>query len=177
MAENPYFVWILSLVNFGIICMAGLFTYESIREQERRASKIGAALLCFHLLLGLVILSWPASRIPLAWFFGIALAIQGLFLIPWKRGSRSLKGAAGYLAGDGSQFEPMDERATMFARNRSLLPDTPQYEEYYRMHPEHKEYDERRRAKGGPLGRPGIIDSCYKPNVSMLVSSFELPNM
>ncbi|HIC84730.1 MAG TPA: reductive dehalogenase [Desulfobacterales bacterium] len=70
----------------------------------------------------------------------------------------------------------MDERDIMFARNRSILPGTPQYERYYRTHPEHKDYDDRRRAKGGPLGKPGLIDSCYRPNISMLISSFELPN-
>jgi len=65
----------------------------------------------------------------------------------------------------------------MFARNRCLIPGTEQYNRYYEMHPEHKEYDDRRRASGGPLGKPGSIDASYRPNVSMLISSFELPNM
>ena len=42
MTHNITFVWILSLVNLGIIFMAGLFTYESFREEEPRAPKIGA---------------------------------------------------------------------------------------------------------------------------------------
>ena len=71
----------------------------------------------------------------------------------------------------------MDERDTMFARNRSLRPGSPEYERYYSAHPEHRAYDERRRKRGGPLGKPGSIDGAYRPNVAMLVSSFELPNM
>ncbi len=170
-------LWILSLINLGIMGMAGLFMYESIREQELRASKIGGAAVAFHLLLGVLIFVFPPIGIPLAWFFCIALAGLVIFFIPYSRKARSLEGAAGYLTGDGSDFRPMDERDIMFARNRILKPGTEQFERYYAMHPEHKEYDDRRRARGGPLGKPGSIDGAYRPNVSMLVSSFELPNM
>lgn len=160
-----------------MILVAALFAYASVREQEPRAPKIGAAAAGFHLLLGVLILIWPPIRIPVAWVFGIGLSGLALFLIPLKKRSRSVKGASGYLSGDGSDFHPMDERDTMFARNRCLIPGTAQYEQYYEMHPEHKEYDDRRRARGGPLGRPGSIDDSYEANVSMLASSFELPNM
>jgi cytochrome b561 len=83
MISAPYVIWILFLVNLAIICMAFLFTYESIREQEPRAPKWGAALLDFHILLGILILSWPAARLPIAWFLGIGMAVQTLFLIPF----------------------------------------------------------------------------------------------
>jgi len=174
---DTVWVWTLSLVNLGTLGVAGLFTYESIREQEHRAPKIGAAAIAFHLLLGVLILVWPPARVPVAWFFGIGLAALAVFLIPWKREAPSLKGAAGYLAGDGSDFRSTDERDIMFARNRCLIPGTEPYLRYYEMHPEHKAYDDRRRARGGPLGKPGSIDGSYRPNVAMLVSSFELPNM
>lgn len=177
MSDSGIFLVILSVVNLAIVLGIGLFVYESVREQEPRARKVGGALFGFHIVLGLLILFWPGARLPIAWFLGIVLAIQGLFLIPWTRGARSLNGAAGYLATDGSDFVKMDERDIMFARNRSILPGTPQYEQYYKIHPEHKDYDERRRARGGPLGKPGVIDSCYRPSVAMLVSSFELPNL
>jgi len=170
-------VWMLSIINGGILALATLFTYESLREQEPRAPKIGAAGVVFHLVLGAMILLWPAIRIPVAWVFGIGLTGSALFLIPYKKDSRSVKGAQGHLAGDGSDFRPMDERDILFARNRCLMPGTELYEQYYAEHPEYKEVDDRRRAKGGPLGKPGSIDGSYRPNVSMLVSSFELPNM
>jgi reductive dehalogenase len=177
MTFDTVLVWILSVINLGIVGMAGLFTYECVREQEPRAPKIGAIAIGFHLLLGALIFVWPPIRIPLAWFFAILLAALAIFFIPYKKKARSLKGAAGYLSGNPSDFRPMDERDIMFARNRCLRPGTEQYNRYYGMHPEHKEYDDRRRARGGPLGMPGSIDASYRPNVSMLISSFELPNM
>jgi reductive dehalogenase len=176
MTHNISFVWILSLVNLGIICMAGLFTYESFREEEPRAPKIGVAGTAFHVLLGLLILFWPAARVPIAWFLGIGLGLQGLFLIPWKRQGQRAKGAADFLAGDGSDFEPWDERDSIFARN-ALIPDSKQYDEYYEAHPDYQAFDDKRRSRGGPLGKPGTIDGRYRPNVSMLVSSIDFPIM
>ena len=157
--------------------LALYFTWESIREDEPRAPKIGAAGIGFHLAAGILIAAWPPVRVPLAWFFGSVLVVLTAFLIPFKRAARSLRGAAGYLGPAPSTFSPMDEREIMFARNRCLIPGSEQYRRYYEMHPEHREYDDRRRKRGGPLGRPGSIDGSYRPNVAMLVSSFELPNM
>ena len=174
MIDNLAFVWILSLVNLGIICMAGLFTYESFREEEPRAPKIGVALTAFHILLGLLILLWPAARVPIAWFLGIGLACQALFLIPWK--GDGAKSAADFIAGDGSDFKKWDERDSIFARN-ALIPDSKQYGEYYETNPDYKDFDDKRRARGGPLGKPGTIDGRYRPNVSMLVSSIDFPIM
>ncbi len=82
MNNSITFIWILSLINLGMIGMAGLFTYESICEQEPRAPKFGAAVMAFYILLGLLILTWPSSRLPIAWFLGLGLAIQTIFLIP-----------------------------------------------------------------------------------------------
>ena len=104
MISNPAFIWILSLVNLAIICMALLFTYESNREQEPRAPKWGAALTAFHILLGILILSWPAARFPIAWFLGIGVALQAVFLIPFNAKAAGPKHAADYLYGDGTEF-------------------------------------------------------------------------
>lgn len=174
-AEN-LLVWILSLINFGMIGIAGLFTYESVREQEIRASKIGWGLIALHLLLGVLILAAPTIRIFLAFLFSILLLLLIIFIIPFKKEARSLRGAAGYLANT-ADYYPMDEREIMFARNRGLKPGTEQYNHYYAKHPQHKAYDDKRRSRGGPLGKPGSIDGSYRPNVAMLVSSFELPNV
>jgi reductive dehalogenase len=173
--------WILAgllfVVNLGFLLLWALFTYESGREQEPRAPRFGWAGMGVHALLAVLILAWPPSRVPLAWLFGLLLAIGLFFLLPIPGKARSRRGAAGYLARDGTAFERMDERDSMFARNRSLRPGSPEHERYYAAHPEHLEYDEKRRARGGPLGRPGAIDGGYRPNVAMLLSSFELPNM
>lgn len=177
MASDNLLAIVLSTVNIGFLLLAVLFTYESVREQEPRAPKIGATGVAVHLLLGFLIVAWPPVRVPLAWMFGLALAVFGLFLIPLRRDARSLKGAKGYLADGGDGFTRMDERDIMFARNRCLIPGSEVYDRYYEMHPEHKAYDDARRTRGGPLGKPGSIDGSYRPNVSMLVSAFELPNM
>jgi reductive dehalogenase len=176
MISNPYFIWILSLVNLAILCMAFLFTYESFREQEPRAPKWGAALMAFHILFGVLILSWPPARLPIAWFLGIGVAVQGLFLIPYKGKAAKAKHAADYLYGDGTGFKQADERDMMFARN-TMIPGSKQYENYYQAHPGKKAYDDGRRAVGGPLGKTGSIDGRYQPNVAMLVSSIEFPMM
>jgi reductive dehalogenase len=176
MTFDSTFAWILSLVNLGILGMAGLFTYESIREQEPRAPKFGSAAVAFHICLGLLILFWPPIRVVAAWFLGIGLALQAVFLVPYKGGAHPPKSASDYLAGDGKDFEAADERDMVFSRN-TMKPGSAPYEAYYKIHPEKKAYDDVRRSRGGPLGKPGTIDGRYRPNVSMLVSSIDFPIM
>ncbi|MBW2208631.1 MAG: hypothetical protein JRG79_17125, partial [Deltaproteobacteria bacterium] len=84
MSDSPTFIWILSLINLGIIGMAGLFAYESVREEEPRAPKMAAAATAFHLLLGVLILAWPSARVPIAWLLGMGLVLQAVFLIPYQ---------------------------------------------------------------------------------------------
>jgi reductive dehalogenase len=163
---------ILFILNLIFLIGAALFTYESLREKEPRAPKVGLAGILFHLMLAGLILAVPASRPFAAVFFGVMLFVILLFLIPAKPNPRALKGAEGYLAGPVNRF---DERDIVFARNRSLPPGSEQYREYYERHPEKEAYDARRRERGGPIGRPGAIDSGYPPNVSMILSSFALP--
>ena len=102
--------WLLSLINLTALATALLFAYESRREKELKAWKIGMGAAGFHILLGLAILFLPLIRIPAAWFFGVILAFSALLLIPPRKSARSLQGAAGYLATDGSRFEQSDER-------------------------------------------------------------------
>ncbi len=169
--------WLLSLFNLGLLITALLVAGDSRRDGEGRAQKVGLAGAGFHFFLGLVIVFFPGARTLLAWCFLLVLVFAALLLIPPRKKARSLKGAEGYLSTDGSAFAPFDERDISFARNRCLIPGSEPYETYYRMHPERKTHDDQRREKGGPLGRPGSIDGGYRPNVSMLVSAFELPNM
>ena len=176
MSNSPIFVWIISLINLGFISMAALFTYESMREKEPRAPKVASAVTAFHLFLGVFILLWPASRNFIAWYLGIGLVSQAIFLIPIKGKSIHPKSASDYLYMDGSNFTPADERDTMFSRN-TMRTDLKQYEDYYREHPARKEGDDKRRKRGGPLGKPGSIDGRYRPNVAMLVSSIDFPVM
>jgi hypothetical protein len=65
--------WLLSLFNLAVLIMALLFAYESHREGEVRAQKVGLVGAGIHFLLGLAILFLPVIRGPLAWFFLIML--------------------------------------------------------------------------------------------------------
>lgn len=48
---------------------------------------------------------------------------------------------------------------------------TREYELFYQKHPELKEVDDKKREKGGSLGRPGSIDSPFeKSNVAVMAS-------
>ena len=165
---------VLSIVNGLSLAVMALFAYESIREQEPRAPKIGLVGVALHLILGALILWVPAIRGPVTVGFVLCTLAGVCFFIPGRNHSRSLKGALGYADGEAQRF---DERDTVFARNRALRPGSEEYRHYYQdLHPERKERDDKRRDKGGPLGVPGSLDRGYRPNVSMLKSTFELPH-
>jgi reductive dehalogenase len=86
----------------------------------------------------------------------------------------ALKGAKGLIVGEVGRH---DERDLVFARNRALRPGSEQYQAYYREHPEKEEFDARRRAKGGPIGIPGIIDRPHSDaNVAMTLASLNMPH-
>lgn len=162
----------LLLVNLIFLIGAGLFTYESLREKEPRAPKVGLTGVLFHLVLAGLILYVPQSHPFMALFFGALLLIFILFLIPGKPNPRAWQGAEGYVVGSVNRF---DERDIVFARNRSLPPGSDMYRLYYERHPEKEDFDVRRRERGGPIGRPGAIDNGHPSNVSMILASFALP--
>jgi reductive dehalogenase len=163
---------ILLVFEAILIFAIGLFTLESLKEREPRAPKVGLAATLVLLLLAPVILFLPALR-PLV---GLAFGFVALFglacAIPGKANNRALKGSQGYAV---QEVERFDERDIVFARNRSLPAGSDVYKRYYAVHPDKEAKDAERRAKGGPLGRPGSIDKGYRPNVSMIRAGFELP--
>jgi hypothetical protein len=107
----------------GCVCDSYMNTSPvEVRFVRLKSHKIGLAGVGFHFLVGLAILFFPGIRTPVACFFGILLTGFALLLIPPRKDARSLKGAVGYLAVDGSGFLPVDERDITFARNRCLIP-------------------------------------------------------
>jgi len=165
---------LIALVAICLTILGGsvVFTCLSLREQEPRAPKIGAVGIAVQSALTLAVIFFPGIRIPLAVVCGLGLVTLAVLLIPRNPRSKALQGAAGYVEG---KFQKMDERDIVFARNRSVRPDSEQYRVYYQeLHPELKEGDEKRRALGGPLGKPGSIDG-WRPNSSMLFANFQLP--
>lgn len=107
---------------------------------------------------------------------GYVVTVLGAVLLLRKTrpNSRALKGAKGYILGD---VKRQDEREIVFARNRSLKPDSEQYHAFYKAHPEYKAYDDARRGKGGPMGNTGAIDRPHEAlNVAALLASTMMPH-
>jgi len=165
-------VFVLLFFNAIFLITTIIFTMESIREKESRASWIGLAGVIILMGMAPLIIYVPALRILAAIDFGIVILFFLVCLIPSKPNQRALKGSMGYVVDDFNRF---DERDIVFARNRSLQPDSEVYRRYYEAHPEKEKKDAERRAKGGPLGEIGSIDKGYSPNVSMIKANFELP--
>jgi len=165
-------VFVLLFFNAIFLITTIIFTMESIREKEPRASWIGLAGVIILMGTAPLIIYIPALRIPAAIGFGLVIFIFVICLFPVKPNQRALKGSMEYVVED---FKRFDERDIVFARNRSLQPDSEVYRRYYEAHPEKEKKDAERRAKGGPLGEIGAIDKGYSPNVSMIKANFELP--
>jgi reductive dehalogenase len=161
---------ILLIFDIGLIGLAMLFTYESVREQEPRAPKVGVGVIVIHLLLLWAILAFPAAHLFISAYFGLAVLFGLIVLIPTGASAKALLGTEGIRIGKVNRF---DERDQVFARNEPLQPDRKEYDIYYQKHPEKKERDDQRRAKGGDLGDFGSIDDGHPANVSMLLGAFE----
>lgn len=88
----------------------------------------------------------------------MAAAIVYFFCRKTEHNQRAIQGTSGYVV---DEVAKTDEREHVFARNRSLKPYSEQYKQFYKKHPHMEQGDANRRAKGGPIGTPGIID---RPN-------------
>jgi len=175
---------LLVIGGLGLIVQAliGLcFFISCIWEKEKRASVFSG--LQFLVMFGLVIIFFYLIDIG---FFktkpGIVLLIAGyifavltafLFLRRTAPSLKALKGTEGFIVGE---VKRQDERAIVFARNRSLRPDSEQYRDFYKEYPEYEAYDAKRRKMGGPLGHPGTIDRPHEgSNVAATLASASIP--
>lgn len=164
----------LMAVHVVFIGATAWFVLVTLREQEPRAPRIGAVLLAALVLSALLTVALPPLRPVAAALFGLITAGGLAMLIPGPGDFKAKAGVDGYVVGPVERF---DERDQVFARNRSLIPDTNAYRRYYKMRPDLKETDDRRRAMGGNVGQPGSIDSGYVPNVAMMNAAFGMPPM
>ena len=134
---------LIVLVQLALfLVVSGFFAYESYREEQPRALKIGVALIFLEVILAAIVIFLPASRTPAVILLSSSFAMLALFSLPGKKNTRALKGAGGYVS-DG--HKRVDERDIIFARLRSLLPGTERYDNYYMASPEFKYADDRRR--------------------------------
>ncbi len=175
---------LIFIVGIGLCLQAliGLsFFVSSIRENEKRAAVFGA--IQFLGMLFLVILFLYFLRIgvfqntvgiaTLMSTFALGLIIAVVLIRRSGANSKAIAGTKGLIVG---KVKPYDEREIVFARNRSLPPDSGMYQQFYEKHPQWEAYDSARRKKGGPLGNPGTIDSPHdRSNVAAMFASQSIP--
>ncbi len=173
---------IIMAVAFITQAVLGLhFFFSSIWEHERRASVFSGlqflgmlALLVFYYYLyriGFFQTTLGTVLLVLAVILGICAGF--IFLKKTGTNKRALEGTRGSTVGAVKRF---DERAHVFARNRSIRPDSEQYKAFYEEHLELEAFDAKRREKGGPIGHPGVIDRPHEgPNVAATLASLSIP--
>jgi reductive dehalogenase len=132
---------ILFLMGLLVISLSLLFTVPSFSRLEVRAGIAGlVGALCGALLLAAAWMPFPGKPV-LAGTLVVVGIMAGLILaIPLGQVQRVKERPSARV----------DERTIMFARRR-LVPGMPQYETYYREHPEQKDFDDRIRAMPGLL--------------------------
>jgi len=167
-------VMAIALIVQAILGFA--FWVSSIWEKEKRAALFGGiqfigmlVLLVFFFLLRSIGFfdSGAGLAVLIISVFCGAIAIV-LLVRRTAPNMKALKGSRGLIVGD---VKREDERAQVFARNRSLKPGSEQYKAFYREHPEYEEYDAKRRIPGGISGPPGRIDQPHEiPNVAATLS-------
>lgn len=147
------------------------FAYESNKEQEVRATRMGLTGAAVFTAMGIALFI-PVLKTLVIIFFILAFLFSLALFIPASPNKKALKGSRGYIKSPPKRF---DERDTVFARFRSLVPGSDRYKKYYgTLHPEKEEKDARRREKGF-IGNPGSIDRNYQPNVAMMHAAFAIP--
>ncbi len=170
-----------AVLVLGVLLFTAAFLIASLNEREPRAAWIAAAViilligleLCIYWLNTLGFFFYPAGLLLL--LAGWAVTGSGIYFFYRHSGpnEKALKGVDGYKVGTAERF---DEREQVFARERSLRPGSPQYEAFYRSHPELEQLDSERRAAGGLLGTPGAIDRPGEmPNVAAMEAGFAIP--
>ena len=170
-----------AVLVLGVVLFTLSFLINSLRENESRAAIMAGAIsgllvvleLCIYYLYTLGFFLHFAGMLVLvgAWVATGA----GIYFLGRRTGlnQRVLKGVDGYVVG---QTQRYDEREQVFARERSQRPDTTEYKEFYRMHPEPEQMDSERRKAGGLLGIPGAIDRPGEIfNISAMTAAFSIP--
>jgi reductive dehalogenase len=157
------------------------FLLSCITESERRAAIFAVFQFLGSLaLLGLFIylraIGFFTTRFGTVTLVGSVLLLGLAVFLLFRRSPpnrTALKGSRGYIVGEVKRY---DERDIVFARNRSLRPDSEQYRTFYERHPDYEEVDRRRRAIGGPLGKIGSLDSPHEgANTAAALASATIP--
>ncbi|MBN2401188.1 MAG: reductive dehalogenase [Spirochaetes bacterium] len=174
---------IIGAIGLAVQMVIGLsFFISCIIEKEKRA--VIAASIQFigmFILFGLYLIfiqegffDTTAGRTTLLVVYIITALFAFLLIRKTKANTKTILGTKGLITAD--DVKRFDERETVFARAGNLRPGTKQYEMFYAEHPEYKEFDDARRAKGVPMGHAGSIDQPYgNVNVAMMMACSSLP--
>ncbi len=135
-----------------VLIVLGGFGWVSWRERERRAMRRAFLITAvgFALSLGALLLPTSLQTGLIALLLCTLIASLILYLLPIGEAPKEV----------GLPTKRHDERETMFARAR-LEPGSPEYAEYYMLHPEHKEEDDKTRAKPGLLSPHAQLTDPY----------------
>lgn len=177
---NTFLIVTISLALIVQAFIGFSFFVSSVEEREKRASIFGA-----FQFLGMATLPFVFLILAYRGVFDTrsgtniltGLAVIGailVFLMVRKSAPnrKALSGTAGLIVGDVSRI---DERDIVFARNRTMRPGTKEYEAYYKMKPEYKEFDDARREIGGPLGVVGKINQPTEgPNIAAMMACINI---
>ncbi len=132
----------LLVLGLGLALALLAFGWISIREREPRAARWA-----FALAVGSALLSLLAASLPFSVQRGVLITLAAAALVT----------VVVWLLPIGSSIPPggrpnrrVDERDIMFARAR-LVPDSPEYDTYYAMRPEHQKSDDETRELPGLL--------------------------
>jgi reductive dehalogenase len=164
------FIGALGLTAQAVIGLS--FFISSVYEKERRATIFGLLQFLGMLLVLVIFLMFAGSGFfHTVWgrtFLILGYIVAGVaafFLLRrTEPNQRALQGSKGLIVGDVERF---DERTHVFARNRSIRPESPEFEALYKERPEFEAFDAARRKKGGPVGKVGTID---RPHGDALVA-------
>ena len=178
-------IYILLIVQaamaFGIVLFTLGFLIASLMEKESRAAMVAGVLcgllivaeICIYYLFNLSFFSHFVGMLLLLIICAAAVGSIYIFCRKTNPNQRALKGVEGYVVGNAQRY---DEREQVFARERTLRPDSVEYKEFYRMHPELEPMDSERRKAGGLLGTPGAIDRPAEAfNISAMTAAFSIP--
>lgn len=180
MVKTLVIIFSTGLVLQALIGLA--FFISSIWEKEKRASLFGGlqlfVMIClvifFFYLNAVSFFNTGVGTVILVLMVLFETALSFLFLRKTPVNTKALAGTKGLFADSVNQF---DERDHVFSRNRSLRINSEQYNIYYSEHPELEDPDTKRRTKGGPIGRPGSIDSPdADANIAATLASLSLPH-
>lgn len=153
-----YWILILGWIWFSVAVLGSIaFIVTSIHERKWRAVRV--AVLLFAPVLGLFVIlllqDFPAQQWIVLGLF--ALSTAGVLILTLPLGSNPRLNIPG-------TQKKIDERDALFHRFYRIEPGTPEYESYYRQHPEKLEFDDKVRALP-QLGLPG--SKTYHPLASI----------